>query len=169
MISLPAGSKIWLVARATDMRCGFHGLASKVQNVLDADPFSGHMFVFRGKSGVLLKVLWADRDGLCLFSKRVERERFAWPASRDGRRIMTIQVSGRLLPAYFHPRSATENNFHAAGILRHPQGLFPDNTALVANLRSWVLAREVIKSAPFTCSVRSLVHDAAGSPAVQAC
>ena len=106
MISLPAGSKIWLVAGTTDMRCGFHGLASKVQNVLDADPFSGHMFVFRGKSGVLLKVLWADRDGLCLFSKRLERGRFAWPVSRDGRVYLTPAQLSMLLEGidWRHPK-----------------------------------------------------------------
>ena len=48
MISIPAGSRIWLVAGITDMRNGFNGLASKVQNVLKDDPFSGHLFIFRG-------------------------------------------------------------------------------------------------------------------------
>ncbi len=51
MISLPAGSRIWLVAGITDMRNGFNGLASKVQNVLKDDPFSGHLFIFRGRRG----------------------------------------------------------------------------------------------------------------------
>lgn len=65
MISLPAGSRIWLVAGITDMRNGFNGLASKVQNVLKDDPFSGHLFIFRGRRGDQIKVLWADSDGLC--------------------------------------------------------------------------------------------------------
>ncbi len=69
MISLPAGSRIWLVAGITDMRNGFNGLASKVQNVLKDDPFSGHLFIFRGRRGDQIKVLWADSDGLCLFTK----------------------------------------------------------------------------------------------------
>ena len=75
MISLPAGSRIWLVAGITDMRNGFNGLASKVQNVLKDDPFSGHLFIFRGRRGDQIKVLWADSDGLCLFTKRLERGR----------------------------------------------------------------------------------------------
>lgn len=62
MISLPAGSRIWLVAGITDMRNGFNGLASKVQNVLKDDPFSGHLFIFRGRRGDQIKVLWADSD-----------------------------------------------------------------------------------------------------------
>ncbi len=65
MISLPAGSRIWLVAGITDMRNGFNGLASKVQNVLKDDPFSGHLFIFRGRRGDQIKVLWADSDGPC--------------------------------------------------------------------------------------------------------
>ena len=77
MISLPAGSRIWLVAGITDMRNGFNGLASKVQNVLKDDPFSGHLFIFRGRRGDQIKVLWADSDGLCLFTKRLERGRFS--------------------------------------------------------------------------------------------
>ncbi|EAN4380651.1 transposase [Salmonella enterica subsp. enterica] len=68
MITLPTGTRIWIIAGVTDMRCGFNGLASKVQNTLKDDPFSGHIFVFRGRSGKMVKILWADRDGLCLFS-----------------------------------------------------------------------------------------------------
>ena len=97
MISLPAGTKIWLVAGTTDMRCGFHGLASKVQNMLKDDPFSGHLFVFRGRSGVMLKMLWADRDGLCLLTKRLERGRFVWPTAKDGRVYLTPAQLAMLL------------------------------------------------------------------------
>jgi transposase len=51
MIGLPAGTRIWIAAGLTDMRSGFNGLASKVQTALAEDPFSGHVFVFRGKRG----------------------------------------------------------------------------------------------------------------------
>lgn len=71
MITLPTGTRIWIIAGITDMRCGFNGLASKVQNTLKDAPFSGHIFVFRGRSGKMVKILWADRDGLCLFAKRL--------------------------------------------------------------------------------------------------
>ncbi len=74
MISLPAGSRIWLAAGITDMRNGFNGLASKVQNVLKDDPFSGHYVPSSAeRRGDQIKVLWADSDGLCLFTKRLER------------------------------------------------------------------------------------------------
>ncbi|TGC20889.1 IS66 family insertion sequence hypothetical protein [Escherichia sp. E1130] len=80
MISLPAGSRIWLVTGVTDMRNGFNGLASRVQNVLNDDLFSGHLFIFRGRRGDMVKLLWSDEDGLCLFIKRLERGHFVWPA-----------------------------------------------------------------------------------------
>lgn len=76
MISLPAGSRNWLVAGITDMRNGFKGLTSKVQNVLKDKPFSGHLFIFRGRWGDQIKVLWTDSDGLCFFTKRLERGRY---------------------------------------------------------------------------------------------
>ena len=73
MIALPAGTHIWLAAGVTDMRRGMHGLAAVVQTALSENPFSGHVFVFRGRRGDLIKLLWWSGDGLCLFSKRLER------------------------------------------------------------------------------------------------
>jgi len=66
------------------MRKGMSGLASLVQTVLGERPFSGDMFVFRGKRGDLIKLLWWDGDGLCLFAKRLERGRFVWPVATSG-------------------------------------------------------------------------------------
>lgn len=84
MIGLPAGTRVWLAAGATDMRKGFDGLSMVVQATLQHDPFSGHVFVFRGRRGDLIKVLWWSGDGLCLFAKRLERGRFVWPRAQDG-------------------------------------------------------------------------------------
>ena len=55
-------------------------LAAQAQQVLEEDPYSGHMFVFRGRRGDLLKIIWWDQQGACLFSKRLERGRFVWTA-----------------------------------------------------------------------------------------
>jgi len=71
------------------MRRGFIGLSAMVQTVLSENPFSGHLFVFRGRRGDLIKVLWFDGDGLCLFAKRLERGRFVWPKAESG----TISLS----------------------------------------------------------------------------
>jgi transposase len=73
MIGLPAGTRIWIVAGVTDRRRGFVGLSGMVQTALAENPFSGHVFVFRGRRGDLIKVLWWDGDGLCLLAKRLER------------------------------------------------------------------------------------------------
>jgi transposase len=66
------------------MRRGFHGLSGQVQTVLEQEPYSGHVFVFRGRRGDLIKLLWFDGDGLCLFQKRLERGRFIWPQATSG-------------------------------------------------------------------------------------
>jgi transposase len=79
MIPLPAGTRVWLAAGRTDMRKGFDGLALLVQEALACDPHSGHLFVFRGRRGDLIKVLWHDGQGMCLFAKRLEKGRFVWP------------------------------------------------------------------------------------------
>ena len=84
MIALPGGTRIWIAAGTTDMRKGFTGLSATAQTVLAKNPFSGHVFVFRGRRGDLIKVLWWDGDGLCLFSKRLERGRFVWPRAESG-------------------------------------------------------------------------------------
>ena len=97
MISLPSGTRIWLAAGMTDMRRGFDGLASIVQEKLAADPFAGHIFVFRGRRGDLVKLLWWDGDGLCLFAKRLERGRFIWPSAADGTVVITPAQLGYLL------------------------------------------------------------------------
>ena len=84
MIALPAKTRIWIAAGVTDLRRGFTGLSAQVQTKLEQAPFSGHVFVFRGRRGDLIKVLWWDGDGLCLFAKRLERGRFVWPQASEG-------------------------------------------------------------------------------------
>ena len=84
MIALPSGTQVWIAAGVTDLRRGFDGLAMQVQSTLVRDPFNGHLFVFRGRRGDMLKVLWWDGDGLCLLAKRLERGRFVWPKAESG-------------------------------------------------------------------------------------
>jgi transposase len=97
MIGWPAGTRIWIVAGVTDLRRGFVGLAGLVQTALAEDPFSGQAFVFRGRRGDLIKVLWWDGDGLCLFAKRLERGRFIWPQADNGTVSLTPAQLSMLL------------------------------------------------------------------------
>lgn len=84
MIGPRAGTRIWLAAGVTDMRCGIDSLAVKVQTALAEDPYAGHVFAFRGRRGDLVKLLWSDGDGMCLLTKRLERGRFVWPQADSG-------------------------------------------------------------------------------------
>jgi transposase len=97
MIGRPAGTRIWIVAGVTDMRRGFIGLAAMVQTALQENPFSGHVFIFRGRRGDLIKVLWWSGDGLCLFAKRLERGRFIWPQAASGTVSLTPAQLSMLL------------------------------------------------------------------------
>ena len=70
-------------AGVTDMRKGLDGLAMLVQGTLKQDPFSGHLFLFRGRKADLLKIVFWDGTGLCLFTKRLEQSRFFWPVTDE--------------------------------------------------------------------------------------
>lgn len=106
MITPPTGARIWIVAGITDMRNDFNGLSPKVQDTLKDDPFSGHLFIFRGRSGRMVKLLWADRDGLSIYMKRLERSRFVWLVAREGKVHLTPAQLSMLLEgiAWQHPK-----------------------------------------------------------------
>jgi len=97
MIAFPAGVRVWLATGHTDMRRGFDGLALLVQEQLKRDPHSGQLFVFRGRRGGLIKILWHDGQGMCLLSKRLERGRFIWPSASTGVVTITAAQLGYLL------------------------------------------------------------------------
>lgn len=94
MMGLPAGTRIWIAAGITDMRAGMNSLAAKVQMTLAEEPLSGHVFVFRGRRGNVIKVLWSTGDGLCLLIKRLEHGRFVWPQADSGKiHLSSAQLS----------------------------------------------------------------------------
>lgn len=97
MIGYPSGAHIWIVAGVTDMRRGFTGLSAIVQTGLEQDPYGGHIFIFRGRRGDLIKLLWFDGDGLCLFAKRIEKGRFVWPQAQGGTVSLTRAQLSMLL------------------------------------------------------------------------
>lgn len=97
MIPVPANTRIWLSAGFTDMRKGFSALAAQAEGVLKQDPFAGHLFVFRGRRGDLVKVIWWDGQGACTFMKRLERGCFVWPAATEGKVALTPAQLSMLL------------------------------------------------------------------------
>ena len=97
MIQVPTGTKIWIAAGVTDMRRGFDGLSAQVQTILQQQPFSGHVFCFRGRRGDIVKLLWWDGDGLCLYAKRLERGRFIWPKAESGTVLLSRAQLSMLL------------------------------------------------------------------------
>ena len=97
MIAIPLGMRVYLAMGPTDMRKGFDGLSMLVQATLAQDPFSGHLFVFRGKRGDLVKILYWDGQGFCLFAKRLEKGRFIWPITKEGAVTLTPAQLSMLL------------------------------------------------------------------------
>jgi len=73
MIPVPSGVRVWLASGVTDMRRGMNGLTLQVQEALGRDPHAGDVYVFRGRRGDLIKVLWHDGLGISLYAKRLER------------------------------------------------------------------------------------------------
>ena len=97
MIPVPVNTRVWLAAGVTDMRKGFTGLSALAERVLGQDPYSSHLFVFRGRRGDLIKIIWWDGQGACLFSKRLERGRFIWPSSATGKVTLSSAQLAMLL------------------------------------------------------------------------
>jgi transposase len=97
MITPPSGVHVWLASGVTDMRRGMNGLALQVQQALRRDPHAGDLYVFRGKRGDLLKVLWHDGLGMSLYAKGLERGRFIWPTPTDGVVAITAAQLGYML------------------------------------------------------------------------
>ena len=84
MIPIPPGVRVWIATGHTDMRKGMQGLALLVQQQLKRDPHAGDLYVFRGRAGSLIKIIWHDGIGMSLYSKRLESGRFIWPSPTEG-------------------------------------------------------------------------------------
>jgi transposase len=97
VIGVPGNVRVYLACGVTDMRRGFDSLAAQVQTMLQFDPHNGALYAFRGKRGDLIKILWWDGQGLCLFAKRLENGRFIWPQAKDGSAALTAAQLSMLL------------------------------------------------------------------------
>lgn len=99
VISLAPGTKVYLASKSVSMRLVFDGLAALVPPPVRVEPYGGHVFLFRSKSGNHLKALCRDGTGLCPFAKRLERSRFLWPPLIDGVVVLTSAQFALLIEA----------------------------------------------------------------------
>ena len=106
MIPVPAGVRVWIATGVTDLRRGMNGLLLQVQEAFRRDPHAGDLYVFRGRRGDLVKVLWHDGLGLSLYAKRLEKGRFLWPSAAEGVVAITPAQLGYLLEGidWRHPQ-----------------------------------------------------------------
>jgi transposase len=123
MIAIPGNVRVWLATGHTDMRRGFPSLARLVQEGLKRDPHIGDLYVFRGRRSDLIKIIWHDGQGACLFTKRLERGRFLWPSSLQ--RAMRRSRPSRL--GVFG-----DVDVRCCGLASKSYGLKPCNFCLVA-------------------------------------
>jgi len=94
MVIATANTKVYLALGNTDMRKAINGLSMLVEGRLELDPFSGHLFVFCNRRRNIIKVLYWDKNGFCLWYKRLEKDVFRWPESEaDVWRIDHRQLS----------------------------------------------------------------------------
>ena len=93
MTMLPTNTKVHLALGHIDMRKGMDGLATMVQEVLKQDPFTGHLFVFRGRKVDLIKIIYWDGTGLCLFTKRLEQGVFLWPPNVEAGKTLPLTAT----------------------------------------------------------------------------
>jgi transposase len=82
LIPIPSGGRVWIATGHTDMRRGMQGLALQVQEGLKRNPHGGDLYIFRGRRGDLVKILWHDGIGLSLYAKRLDKGRFIWPSAK---------------------------------------------------------------------------------------
>ena len=99
MIPISSGVRVWIATGHTDMRRGMQGLALEVQEGLKRNPHGGDLYVFRGRKGDLIKILWHDGIGLSLYAKRLDRGKFIWPSVVDGAVAITAAQMGYMLEA----------------------------------------------------------------------
>jgi transposase len=151
MTLLPRGVKVHLALDLIDMRKGLDGLTMLVQGVLRHDPFSGHLFVFRGRRANLIKIVYWDGTGLCLFTKRLEQGVFQWPRSAEpsGTMMLTSAQLSMLIDGLdwraperqWHGSILTSRGCSAASSAGRPSGLMTTSCGLASRISTPILQK----------------------------
>jgi len=108
MLSSLPGVQVYLAIGFTDMRKAINGLSILVEEKMDLDPFSGHLFGFCNRKRDIVKILYWDRNGFCLWQKRLEKDRFRWPSSKED----VLAIESRELTWLLGGLSITEDTTH---------------------------------------------------------
>lgn len=116
MIHLPASVRVYLCLTPCDMRKSFDSLHALVRDYLNLDPFAGHLFVFAARRRDRVKILYWDRDGFAIWSKRLEQGTFAAPFgdSEGSRREITAQELGAMLSGIDLERATRRKRYSRA-------------------------------------------------------
>lgn len=140
MIPVPMDVKVWLAGGVTDMRRGMNGLTRQIQEGLGRDPHAGDLYIFRGRRGDLIKVIWHDGVGLSLYAKRLERGRFIWPSPADGAVRISAAQLGYLLDGIDWERRETDRR-------QRVQVPYGEGVAIHTGPESCAGGREVVREA----------------------
>lgn len=107
MFSPTSPVRVYVATGITDMRKSINGLSILVADQLDLDPLSGHLFAFCNRKREIIKILYWDRNGFCLFQKRLEKNKFQWPeTTEDVLKIHGHELSWLLDGLSLHQRQA---------------------------------------------------------------
>jgi len=117
MLNLPEDMRIQLAVAPVDMRKSFDGLSAVIVDALDSNPLSGDLFLFRGKRADRIKAVYWDRNGLAIWSKRLERGKFKWPLRGDRSFEITSQELNLLLDGIDFTRLKRLPSVHAEAVL----------------------------------------------------
>ncbi len=94
MLSINNAAQVFIATGVTDMRKSINGLSIMVEEELDLNPMSGYMFAFCNRNRDIVKILYWDRNGFCLWHKRLEKDRFQWPETAlDVQQIHTRELA----------------------------------------------------------------------------
>jgi len=108
MFSPAHPTQVYIASGVTDMRKSINGLSVLVADQLDLDPLSGHLFAFCNRKRDIVKILYWDHNGFCLWHKRLEQDRFRWPDTEEE----VLNVHGRELTWLLDGLSLDQRDAH---------------------------------------------------------